>query len=334
MRRSLFLLTSLLYGAICLAYADSHHEERHRRDAADGISVVFDANGKPVGPLVSYGRNDGVFLIVNGALVFVPLTLVNVNFNPSQSAQFQWLTVDPIGNCGGVPAITADSGPRPSVAVRTATDVTLSIAADANSLPCPSSPGETSSSMTFAVESTYSLLSHYPEPLTLDSVDGERRHHDGAKDRLPVVYDAQGKAVGALQSYMGRTGVFLRIDGSIVFVQVGHKRVVGTTYSASQFEWIGYSQVPYSSAGCSAGILVVDTGSPTPAMAVRDGVDVTLYIASNAPSMDVTAGSSRLTDLAGATSCVSLSVPINVAWMPRRGYSLTQHYPEPLRVGY
>ncbi|SAK93554.1 hypothetical protein AWB79_06966 [Caballeronia hypogeia] len=334
MRRLLLLLTFFLYGAISFAHADSHHEERHGPDDSYGVSVVFDANGKPVGPLVSYGRNDGVFLTVNGAIVFVPITLVNVNFNPSQSAQFQWLTVDPIGNCGGVPAITRDSGPRPSVATRTATEVTLSIAADTNSTPCPAPPGQTSSSMTFPVESTYALLAHYPEPLTLRIVDNGARHQAGDHDRPPMVYDAQGKPVGALRSYMGQNGVFLRIDGSPVFVQVGHKRVLATTYSASQFEWTGYVDVPYSSADCSAGVLVVDTGSPTPAIAVRDGVDVTLYIAGNAPSMEVTVDSFRLTDLAGATLCESLSVPSTGIWTPRRSYSLTQHYPEPLRVGY
>ncbi|SAK82763.1 hypothetical protein AWB78_04046 [Caballeronia calidae] len=46
----------------------------------------------------------------------------------------------------------------------------------------------------------------------------QRRHHGNGEPRLPVVYDAQGKAVGFLEVYSGASGVFLNIEGRPVFL--------------------------------------------------------------------------------------------------------------------
>jgi hypothetical protein len=66
MRRLLLVLTLFFIGAVTSSHADSRHDESRRPDDRNGVSMVLDANGKPVGRLVSYGRNDGVFLTVNG----------------------------------------------------------------------------------------------------------------------------------------------------------------------------------------------------------------------------------------------------------------------------
>jgi len=335
MRRLLLSLMCFLLSTATSHAGPDHHEKRWPSDA-HRVLTVFDAAGKAVGRLASFGRFDGVFLTVNGALVFVPLTLVNVNFAPSQSAKYQWLTVDSASGCGESPAIPIESGPRPSVATRTGEEVTLSIAADTSSSPCSASliSGQTSQSTTFPVESTYALTAHFPEPLTIDVDRADSRRPGNDEDRLPMVYDGQGKPVGPLESYLGAKGVFLLIDGSPVFVQVNHKRVPPTQYSASQFEWTGYTDVPYASHDCGAGLLVVDTGSPTPAMTVRHGVDVTVFVADRVPSIDADVGSFRLTDLSGATSCEVTSLPRSDVWTIKSAYPLTQHHPEPLRIAY
>lgn len=162
----------------------------------------------------------------------------------------------------------------------------------------------------------------------------ERGDHGSDQRHAPMVYDAQGGVVGPLEDYMGASGVFLEIEGSPVFVQVNHRRVGPSVYSASQFEWVGYMEVPYASSDCSGAVFVADTGSPIPAMAVREGVDVTLYIAGKVSSVDAHVGSFRYTDTSGATSCAALPLETQDLWVVKTAYRLTQHYPEPLRIGF
>jgi hypothetical protein len=164
----------------------------------------------------------------------------------------------------------------------------------------------------------------------------DRTHRDGDDAlRLPMVYDAQGRPVGPLEVFSGVNGVFLPIDGATVFVEVDHKRIGPSQYSASQYEWVGYTSVPYASHDCSGGVLVADAGSPTPAMPVRDGVDVTVYIAGDGYSGGVQVWSFRQTDSSGVTSCSATPIDEgDLYWAVKRTYPLTQHYPEPLRVEY
>jgi hypothetical protein len=168
--------------------------------------------------------------------------------------------------------------------------------------------------------------------------DDDRGHGDGGDDALrqPMVYDAQGKAIGPLEVYSGVNGVYLAIDGEPVFVEVDHKRVGPLQYSDSQYEWVGYTFVPYPSHDCTGSVAVADAGSPTPAMPVREGADVTIYIAGKEESGDVQVWSFKQTDPStGVTTCMVNPIDEGTNYWPiNHTYPLTQHYPEPLRVAY
>ena len=162
-------------------------------------------------------------------------------------------------------------------------------------------------------------------------VDRGRDARDEA--RLPMVYDAQGRAVGPLAFFAGVVGVYLAIDGEPVFVIVDHKRIGPSQYSASEYEWVGYPSVGYASTDCSGSVLVPLSASPTPSIAVRDGVDVTVYTAVEGYSGNVHVWSLRQTDGSGATSCSPTPYDQgSLYWAVRSTYPLTQRHPEPLRI--
>lgn len=161
-------------------------------------------------------------------------------------------------------------------------------------------------------------------------------HHGGDELGLPTVYDAQGKVVGPLEVYSGVNGVYLDIDGRVVFVEVDHKRIGPSQYSASQYEWVAATFVPYPSLDCSGSAAVADTGSPTPAMPLREGADVTVYIAGTEVSGDVQVWSVKTIDAStGVATCETNSFDEGGPYWPTKStYPLTQHFPEPLRVAY
>ncbi|WP_321800390.1 hypothetical protein [Caballeronia sp. J97] len=169
------------------------------------------------------------------------------------------------------------------------------------------------------------------------SFAGGRDDARGADDdaRLPMVYDAQGRAIGPLEFFGGVNGVYIAIDGEPVFVTVDHKLVGPLQYSASEFEWAAAQSVGYATTDCSGSVLVPYSASPTPAIAVRNGVDVTVYTAVDGYSGNVHVYSLRQTDSSGATSCSATPFDEgSLYWAVRSTYPLTQHYPEPLHVAY
>jgi hypothetical protein len=171
----------------------------------------------------------------------------------------------------------------------------------------------------------------------ISSVADERdqRHRQGKDElRVPMVYDAQGKAVGSLEVYSGNSGVYLNIEGRAVFVAIDHKRVGPLQYSASQYEWLGAGFVPYMSRDCSGSVAVADAGSPAPAMPVREGADVTVYIAGTETSGNVQVWSYKTVNAStGVTTCTSSPFDAgNSSWQIKSTYPLTQHFPEPLRI--
>ncbi|SAK90165.1 hypothetical protein AWB81_04796 [Caballeronia arationis] len=164
---------------------------------------------------------------------------------------------------------------------------------------------------------------------------GDSARDAGDKARLPMVYDAQGKAVGPLEYFAGVNGVYIAIDGEPVFVIVDHKRVGSLQYSASEYQWVAEGSPGYASTDCSGGVLVPNSGSPTPAIAVRDGVDVTVYTAVKGYSGNVHVWSLRQTDRSGVSSCSALRFDLGTLyWAAKSTYPLTQNYPEPLRIAY
>ncbi|MFM0053585.1 hypothetical protein [Caballeronia grimmiae] len=149
--------------------------------------LVFDSQGKLVGPLDDYG-GPGVYLTVNGAIAFVPVERVKVSGDGGpqtvySATQFRWSGSNAAdftsSDCSGTPVITLISGVRPSTTIRLGNDVTLYVAPAANSAPIQigsarsgpnftcAAPGTPVTEYGWPTESTFSLTGAYPEPLTI-----------------------------------------------------------------------------------------------------------------------------------------------------------------------
>jgi hypothetical protein len=189
MRRSLIFMVALFLSAISLHSGAGGDNDRNRgRRDEPHVLKLFDAQGKLIGRVASYGGYDGVFLTIDGALVFAKITRLNRNFHAYDSAKFQWLESYLLSYsnpaCSGSPVIPINTGPRPSIATRKGGDVTLLIAGDTDSAGVqivavlegtnchpPFGSGHMQPSTApvpgFAVETSYPLTAHYPEPLTI-----------------------------------------------------------------------------------------------------------------------------------------------------------------------
>jgi len=168
---------------------------------------------------------------------------------------------------------------------------------------------------------------------TLSYGDDSSRSREQVEHRVLKVFDSQGKTVGPLVSYSGQDGVNLTVNGATIFVTIGRVTINnGRQYSASQFEWGSVGFVTYPTPDCSGNPVIVYYTTPVrPAMAVRQGVDVTVYIASDSFSGPVAVASARQNP--NLSQCQAFSYP-QVGWTPEATYDLTGHYPEPLRLGY
>jgi hypothetical protein len=161
---------------------------RGRRHDDHRVLKVFDAQGRLVGRLASYHGYDGVYLTINGAIVFAAVTWLLVDPHHIDSSRFQWWTFGPFNystaDCSGSPIISPQSSPRPSIAMRKGADVTLLIAGDTvsspatvvavsdgtNCAPPPTIghvPPSTAPVPAFTAETDYPLTAQYPEPLTI-----------------------------------------------------------------------------------------------------------------------------------------------------------------------
>jgi hypothetical protein len=156
-----------------------------------------------------------------------------------------------------------------------------------------------------------------------------------APQNVLMVFDAQGQPVGRLDTISlsqgaAQEGVFLHLGAATVFMPVRHKRVGANEYSMSQFEWNDSASNHYASADCSGSPLVPVNSSPRPVALIRNGADVTAYIAGSGYS-GVVSNSSRSTS-AGACETFTSSSPS--FWSPQATFSLSQHFPEPLSIHY
>lgn len=145
------------------------------------VLKVFDAQGKPVGPVESYERTQGVYMRFGRTPVFMPLRHKKISATQFSESQFEWAddtgATFPSANCSGAPLIMMGSSPRPVDLVRTGADVTAYIAGPGYGSPltansyisydgsCVTATRSVPSYWT--PETTYSLTQHYPEPLTV-----------------------------------------------------------------------------------------------------------------------------------------------------------------------
>lgn len=168
-----------------------------------------------------------------------------------------------------------------------------------------------------------------------DDASTAMHSRDGHESHVLKVVDARGKDVGRFSTLLGHPGVYLPIDGALVFVGIERKQFGTNEYSASQFQWAGDLSVSYISNNCTGTPLVNLSLSPRPDVVIRTGADVTLYIGTNRYSGGVQVGSTYDATGGPATAhCDASSFPGDTLWDVQRSISLAQKYPEPLRIGY
>jgi hypothetical protein len=163
--------------------------------------------------------------------------------------------------------------------------------------------------------------------------DGRDEHH------LWKVIDARGQVVGALANMFPDSGdgmspgVLLNVHGVTVFVPIQRANGADGQTVASQYGWGATLYVNYSSADCSGTPFVIGNQSAAlrPSLVVRQGADVTLYIAPDTYSTNV-APSTRSTRFL-SDPCIA-GTPLNriEGWIPESSFPLTQYYPEPLTL--
>lgn len=183
------VISALLLLNVSTTFADGESRDgRYKNhDRADVQPLVFDAQGKFVGPLDDYG-DQGVYLTISGAATFVYIerAIVSGDGGPQtiySGTEFKWSSTNAAdyssSDCSGTPIITLTGGVRPSLAIRRGAEVTLYVAPATNSGPmrvastqsgpdfhCAPS-GVPTTEYGWPTENTYSVTGAYPEPLTI-----------------------------------------------------------------------------------------------------------------------------------------------------------------------
>jgi hypothetical protein len=170
----LVLLLSVTTSSYAQSAVDSSNVSR--------VLKVFDAQGKPVGPLDTYQSAEGVYLKFGHAAVFMPLRHKKVpGTSQFSESQFEWNDdTSPTfqsSDCSGAPLIAMGKSPRPVELVRTGADVTAYIASPGYASPlvihssilydgsCITQNRSVSSY--WVPQTTFGLTQRYPEPLTI-----------------------------------------------------------------------------------------------------------------------------------------------------------------------
>ena len=161
-------------------------------------------------------------------------------------------------------------------------------------------------------------------------------HRDRPHRRVLQVFDANGKAVGAFKYAGGGPGVFMTVNGAVVFVPVLRREAGGTgnetSYSATQFEWGRYFINEFYTADCSGPPLVSEDTGPRASFVLRRGPEATVYVAPAANSQLLSV-SSYLVGTNG--QCQRYATPATKAgWPIESSYVITKDHPEPLSIHY
>ncbi|SAK86568.1 hypothetical protein AWB77_04623 [Caballeronia fortuita] len=139
-------------------------------------------------------------------------------------------------------------------------------------------------------------------------VRADERFHS-AGHRWPQVYDASGQWVGGLESFGGVSGVRVIAGDAATIVPIARTSDAYGNQSATDFTWATSSSAEFTSTDCSGDPVVVPSGGPRPSIAVRQGNDVTVYIAAEGPTQNFAARSVLLVVPAG---CVANQTPVTV----------------------
>jgi hypothetical protein len=160
---------------------------------------------------------------------------------------------------------------------------------------------------------------------------GEQGHWEGRE--IEKVFDANGHVIGDLKSFGGVSGVQVIAGNAATIVQISRASDSTGHESATDFAWDTAASTEFTSTDCSGDPIVVSTGGPRPSVAVRQGNDVTVYIATDSAVQSFTARSMLV---AGPViRCVANPAPITVT-----GFSPGAKSPSaacirmPLRIGF
>lgn len=147
------------------AYGQTPQAQSPREHHEGRVARVFDAKGVYVGEAHALDATFGVYMKIDDALVFVRIErMTNDDWTNASASRFRWKAIDCttstncpdplLVNCGGslCPA-------RPSMSVRRGSAVTLYVASASNSI------GLNTFNPDWAIETTYDLTLHHPEPL-------------------------------------------------------------------------------------------------------------------------------------------------------------------------
>ncbi|SAL75332.1 hypothetical protein AWB67_04743 [Caballeronia terrestris] len=190
------------------------------------------------------------------------------------------------------------------------------------------------------------LLGAWPAAAA-DEEDSARHDSDRPVAKL---LDANGRVVGKLVYFdyggyitpyerLAQGGVILNIQGVLAYASVVRSNPADESVRA--LKWYGNPGY-FSGPNCSGEVYVLLSafGPLRPAAIVRKGPKATLYVASSKPRETVTLRSGGgytpsgyinpdidCNDYGGQTTEIK-------AWKIGSTFDLTQHYPEPLRIGF
>ncbi|SAK93562.1 hypothetical protein AWB79_06967 [Caballeronia hypogeia] len=150
--------------------------------------------------------------------------------------------------------------------------------------------------------------------------------------RPPQVFDAKGHVVGELASFGGVSGVRVVAGNAVTIVQIARSSDASGDQSATGFAWATSSSAEFTSTDCSGDPIVVPSGGPRPSIAIRQGNDVTVYIAGEGPTQNFTARSALVVAPPG---CAANQIPVTVAGFPAGAkIPISRLHPEALRIGF
>ncbi|KMQ79949.1 hypothetical protein BPMI_03710c [Candidatus Burkholderia pumila] len=167
-------------GTACAQDAANSSQASEQASQA-GVLKVFDAQGKPIGPVESYERTQSVYLKFGQATVFIPLRHKKVSASQLSESQFEWANdtgaTFSSSDCSGAPLIMIGSSPRPVEVVRTGADMTAYIAGPGYGSPLTTNSyisydgscltGSRSVASYWTPQTSFPLTQHYPELLTV-----------------------------------------------------------------------------------------------------------------------------------------------------------------------
>jgi hypothetical protein len=185
------ILLALIVMCVSLTVANAHDErdgrfghDHDRRDETR-LPMVYDAQGRVIGPLAFFGGVNGVYLSIDGLPVFASINHKQVGTLQYSASEYEWVANSSIGfastDCSGGALVPNSASPIPVAIVRDGVDATLYIAVNGYSgsvhvfslrttdsttgaISCTATSFD-EGSLYWAVRRSYPLTQNCPEPL-------------------------------------------------------------------------------------------------------------------------------------------------------------------------